>query len=370
MSDTKDKSWLKGLGSGIINSAVNYGFQKRLSEQNYKYQQAENEKVFQQNRQLAQEQNQMNIDQWNRENEYNSPAAQMARYSAAGLNPDLIYGQSNLAANSPTLTAGTPKQSANYAESQAAAVSAAASLQQVFAQTSLLEAQARNLNVDSDKKESETQGQKLQNQFDSDTYALRLLGVNLGNQTSAQYIENLRAAADKDNAIAKRELRTIDKISAEIDLIGYNINEVIARVNNLDQDTRNKILQGEQIKKAIEESASRIYLNNKQAAYYHQKAITEQAVRTELYSMAYKILSEGKLNIQEFTQNEILFPGLVKQQGLQHENTEASTYNLYQQGNYIKTQNENYNFYQKWNHVNNSVNAASNFIDALGNIVK
>lgn len=32
---------------------------------------------------------------YNMQNEYNSPAAQMARYKAAGLNPNLIYGQSN-----------------------------------------------------------------------------------------------------------------------------------------------------------------------------------------------------------------------------------------------------------------------------------
>lgn len=35
------------------------------------------------------------LDDWNRQNEYNSPAAQMQRYKDAGLNPHLIYGQSN-----------------------------------------------------------------------------------------------------------------------------------------------------------------------------------------------------------------------------------------------------------------------------------
>lgn len=34
---------------------------------------------------------------WNRQNEYNSPAAQMARFKEAGLNPNLIYGQQNTA---------------------------------------------------------------------------------------------------------------------------------------------------------------------------------------------------------------------------------------------------------------------------------
>ena len=37
--------------------------------------------------QMAEKQNQWNIDQWNRENEYNSPVAQMERYELAGINP-------------------------------------------------------------------------------------------------------------------------------------------------------------------------------------------------------------------------------------------------------------------------------------------
>ena len=42
---------------------------------------------------------------WNRQNEYNSPIAQMTRYKEAGLNPNLIYGQSNTA--SPVQQAST-----------------------------------------------------------------------------------------------------------------------------------------------------------------------------------------------------------------------------------------------------------------------
>jgi len=41
----------------------------------------------------AKEQNQMNYDNWLKQQEYNSPKNQMSRYSAAGLNPQLIYGQ-------------------------------------------------------------------------------------------------------------------------------------------------------------------------------------------------------------------------------------------------------------------------------------
>lgn len=52
-------------------------------------------------------QNRMNIDMWNRQNAYNTPEAQMKRFSDAGLNPNLIYGQGNSgnAGAPPTLEA-------------------------------------------------------------------------------------------------------------------------------------------------------------------------------------------------------------------------------------------------------------------------
>ena len=45
------------------------------------------------NERMQQRQNAWNLEQWNRNNAYNHPAAQMQRLKAAGLNPDLLYGQ-------------------------------------------------------------------------------------------------------------------------------------------------------------------------------------------------------------------------------------------------------------------------------------
>lgn len=54
----------------------------------------------------------MAIDAFEREANYNSPAAQMARYEEAGLNPNLIYGQGtpgNVSASAPSATHAAPK---------------------------------------------------------------------------------------------------------------------------------------------------------------------------------------------------------------------------------------------------------------------
>jgi len=58
---------------GLLGSYLNYRYQKNLAEQ----------------------QNQYNIDMWKMQNEYNSPQAQMQRFEEAGLNPNLIYSQGN-----------------------------------------------------------------------------------------------------------------------------------------------------------------------------------------------------------------------------------------------------------------------------------
>ena len=98
-------------GAGIISGLFGALGQNIAINKQIKAQQEENEKNRTYNFNLAQLQNKWNLEQWNRENEYNSPAQQMARLKAAGLNPDMMYqnGTSGLtAASSPSMTAGAP----------------------------------------------------------------------------------------------------------------------------------------------------------------------------------------------------------------------------------------------------------------------
>lgn len=69
-------SALLNTAGGLVTGALNRNYQGRL----LKRQQAWSEK-------MAVQQNQWNIEQWQRENEYNAPVNQMARYEAAGINP-------------------------------------------------------------------------------------------------------------------------------------------------------------------------------------------------------------------------------------------------------------------------------------------
>lgn len=95
-----------GAGFGAISSIGSMIGQNRAIRQQIKAQQQENQKNREYNLMLARTQNQWNLEQWQRENDYNSPTAQMARFRAAGLNPNLAYGQMSNGVSSPTLTSG------------------------------------------------------------------------------------------------------------------------------------------------------------------------------------------------------------------------------------------------------------------------
>lgn len=87
-------SWISGLGGGILGAASNivggimsYKGQKAANKTNL---QIANE-TNQMNRELAQGAQAHDVAMWNRQNEYNTPQAQMQRLQEAGLNPNLIY---------------------------------------------------------------------------------------------------------------------------------------------------------------------------------------------------------------------------------------------------------------------------------------
>lgn len=96
---------VNGLGSVLGFVGQNANISKQI-----KVQQQENQKNREYNMMLAQQQNAWNVEQWERENEYNTPVNQMSRLKAAGINPNLAYsnGVSNLAAASPDMTSGAP----------------------------------------------------------------------------------------------------------------------------------------------------------------------------------------------------------------------------------------------------------------------
>lgn len=106
-------SWLSptiGAASGIAGSLLDYFGSRQNARDQMKFQSEENQKARDWQAAQADKQNAWNLDMWNRQNEYNSPSAQMSRLKAAGLNPDLMYGNGSAggvgAAAHPAAAAG------------------------------------------------------------------------------------------------------------------------------------------------------------------------------------------------------------------------------------------------------------------------
>lgn len=132
-----------GLGSIISGLAMAYGV----------YQGARNQdKQNAYNREAASTEFARNKEMWDLQNQYNSPEAQMARYKAAGLNPNLIYGSGGSAGNASSAPV-------YHAPQQSFAFNPASSLMQVipmYQDFKLRQAQIDNVQANTEQTRAKT----------------------------------------------------------------------------------------------------------------------------------------------------------------------------------------------------------------------
>ena len=239
-------------GSIAGNRSSNSNIDKQIAAQK-----EENQKNRDWNLNLAKQQNQWNIDQWNRENQYNIPAAQMARMKAAGLNPDLSYGQQNLSAASPEMTAGDgslPADLSNLANKRTIGDSIAQA-----ASTRLTNAQAKLAESQADKTDKETEGQGITNEW---------------------LPKLLKGQVDDNEATIKQKLadaglkgKQIEVATEQIKVMQQSVKESQKKIEDLQSQMENRTFQQVQtmleynLKKdkqayEVREILSRIGLNN------------------------------------------------------------------------------------------------------------
>lgn len=90
-----------GAIGGVAQLGINYAAQKYAADKQYQAQ-IETNKA---NAELAAQQNEWNIEQWNRNNAYNTAAAQSARYQQAGINPSLAMQAGQMSAGNSSAPA-------------------------------------------------------------------------------------------------------------------------------------------------------------------------------------------------------------------------------------------------------------------------
>lgn len=179
------------------------------------------------NRRLANKAQNFELEMWNKANEYNSPAAQMARYKAAGLNPNLIYGSG--VASAGNAASAAPKAHIPEYESPINANLAFSVLNSVLdvmrtnAQTNKVEAETKNtvLNYDVisnklqmfesefDKKLFEAFEKQLDYKYKRDVlypYQKDYYKVNLGKLKSDANIYRNRSTISNYDALLSKEL--------------------------------------------------------------------------------------------------------------------------------------------------------------------
>ncbi len=132
-------SALVGGGAGLLNTAVN----AIVGNSNLKRQ-------LKANKELAKYQNDLNIQNWKMQNDYNLPKNQMQRFADAGLNPNLIYGQSNTAGDVGNVNVGSVDASLPLQDSVMNAVNLAMGLRQMHADIKQKNAQTDNVKAQTD----------------------------------------------------------------------------------------------------------------------------------------------------------------------------------------------------------------------------
>lgn len=167
--------------------ARNYEYWKKQQAELNNYQIAAEKRQYDYNKELQDYVYGQNVEQWKAENAYNSPSAQMSRYAAAGLNPALIYGQSNYSADSPTMSIGSvgsgsaPSASGNSLPPAAAPDFSQLGVNALSAARYQLEAQSVEANVR--KTNADAESQELDNEVVRETLEERKSRPGLENQS-------------------------------------------------------------------------------------------------------------------------------------------------------------------------------------------
>ena len=157
------------------------------------------------NMKLAEYQFNRNVEMWNMQNAYNSPSAQIQRLKAAGLNPQLAYGSGSNAGNatsSPSFEAPHMEAYQGNARDMAQIMNLMplAQLNQLTAQTRLIDAQTEKEKQLANEAETRTEGMSYDNVYKKEKAALA------GSLVSLEYLYK-----QNENALQGLNMRLVEK---------------------------------------------------------------------------------------------------------------------------------------------------------------
>lgn len=228
-----------GAGAGLLSQGINAVTQHAQNQQNWEYA-----------KEAYSRERADNLSDWNRNNAYNHPAEQMARLKAAGLNPNMVYG------NGGATTIAQPVKGASQTSPQGQPVQFdLGGIVQNFIAAMQMQQQTDNLREINKNLELRNQGEKLKNvltdvNISRADRALRMDDIKLG---SAQKIIDTSLEAQRiKNALGNAQTTyTTDRNTREALLTTQSIKEGANRL--LQQALQRNLTkaQTDQVKAAI-----------------------------------------------------------------------------------------------------------------------
>lgn len=209
-------------GLGLVGGLISHGDVK----EQYKY-----------NKKLQDNAFAHNLEMWNRQNAYNTPSAQMERLQAAGLNPNLVYGNggaTNTATDYPKYQAGEAPQVANI---RAASRQLALQGFQTAINAKLQQAQAANLNAD-------TQLKGTQNELTATQKEIALIDKQFQQGTLDARTQHQLEKWKQDLILGRNQIKISDQ---QITLNQAQMRKLDAEIDSIVENTNLTKVQAEQV---------------------------------------------------------------------------------------------------------------------------
>lgn len=262
-------------GASLGSSLYNIFTQNSRNKAAAREQRLENERNRNFQREMAELSYQRNIEQWHRENAYNSPVEQRKRLQEAGLNADLFYGGgpgNMLSADSPQMSTpsggGSPASGAvgrGIPEFDTLAVERA-------------RAEIANIKANTEKTESESSLNEAE---------LRYVDELLQGKCESQRVSialnqsQIRLNDDQRKLLAKQ----VDKLTVDMDAVNQSISESKQKVHNMKADEALKWLeyqfQSSSFQSRLDSIIAKSGLDRATASYMAQMALTCAVLRPE-----------------------------------------------------------------------------------------
>lgn len=245
--------------------------QQKIIARQIEAQRKENEAQRRYNLMLAEKQNKWNIEQWQRNNDYNTPSAVMSRLRSAGINPHMYYSKGNamggVSTSSPEMTSGSPAEAVDtsgmlgqstYGQSVQMAMDKAvqvASIRKLNADTRLTEHKADTEEYNTDIFQSDA---AFRNALNSST--LRLNGIDIDLKGSQKNL------TEGQIGMLRYEAAMLQKQMDKIDQENKLMEEQIA---NLTEERRSiilkRVLDSELVEAQCKELAAKTHLSYEEA---------------------------------------------------------------------------------------------------------